>query len=89
MSITLLLTVNKHGCAFKLRHSIYLGISSSVFIFILLYDFSVLVPQYNIEKVIRRLPQLHDADYWATHLEKTDKKEYLVLPGSNFVCYYE
>ncbi|KAI8442263.1 hypothetical protein MSG28_005831 [Choristoneura fumiferana] len=40
----------------------------------------VLVPQYNIEKVIRKLPQLHDVDYWTKHLEKTDQKEYLVLP---------
>ncbi|XP_028172954.1 L-asparaginase-like isoform X3 [Ostrinia furnacalis] len=40
----------------------------------------VLVPQKNIEQVIRRLPQLHDNDYWGTKLKGTEHKEYLVLP---------
>ncbi|KAM3963825.1 L-asparaginase [Aphomia sociella] len=40
----------------------------------------VLVPQKNIEQVIRRLPQLHDEEYWTKHLSGTDKKEYLTIP---------
>ncbi|KAL0867649.1 hypothetical protein ABMA27_008400 [Loxostege sticticalis] len=41
----------------------------------------VLVPQKDIEQVIRRLPQLHDNEYWSTHLKGTEKNEYLVLPN--------
>ncbi|XP_045454207.1 L-asparaginase-like [Melitaea cinxia] len=41
----------------------------------------VLVPQKDIEnRVIRKLPQLHDYEYWQQHLAKTDKSDYLVLP---------
>ncbi|XP_037292682.1 L-asparaginase isoform X1 [Manduca sexta] len=40
----------------------------------------VLVPQKDIEKVIRRLPQLHDNEYWKEHIAGSDMKEYLVLP---------
>ncbi|XP_072934743.1 L-asparaginase-like [Epargyreus clarus] len=40
----------------------------------------VLVPQKDIEKVIRRLPQLHDNEYWTQSLSKSDKKEYLAIP---------
>ncbi|CAG9791385.1 unnamed protein product [Diatraea saccharalis] len=40
----------------------------------------VLVPQKDIEKVIRKLPQLHDEEYWKQHLEGTEKKDYLALP---------
>ncbi|XP_026488917.2 L-asparaginase-like [Vanessa tameamea] len=41
----------------------------------------VLVPQQNIEpRIIRKLPQLHDNEYWQQNLAKTDKNEYLVLP---------
>ncbi|GBP44015.1 L-asparaginase [Eumeta japonica] len=44
-------------------------------------DKGVLVPQKDIEAVIRRLPQLHDAAYWKQHLEvDEDSKDYLVLP---------
>ncbi|KAG6465289.1 hypothetical protein O3G_MSEX015053 [Manduca sexta] len=41
----------------------------------------MLVPQKDIEKVIRRLPQLHDNEYWKEHIAGSDMKEYLVLPG--------
>ncbi|KAJ2942845.1 hypothetical protein O0L34_g15034 [Tuta absoluta] len=40
----------------------------------------VLVPQKNIEKVIRALPQLHDEDYWQKSLSSTLMKDYLALP---------
>ncbi|CAB3246333.1 unnamed protein product [Arctia plantaginis] len=41
----------------------------------------VLVPQKDIERrVIRKLPQLHDQQYWQTHLAGTDLNEYLVIP---------
>ncbi|XP_068623703.1 L-asparaginase-like [Battus philenor] len=40
----------------------------------------VLVPQKNIEKVIRKLPQLHDNEYWNQHLANSDLKEYLAIP---------
>lgn len=40
----------------------------------------VLVPQKHIEKVIRKLPQLHDEEYYAKHLTGTDLKEYLAIP---------
>lgn len=40
----------------------------------------VLVPQKDIESVIRRLPQLHDDAYWKNNLAGTDKKDYLALP---------
>ncbi|XP_049879244.1 L-asparaginase-like [Pectinophora gossypiella] len=40
----------------------------------------VLVPQKNIEKVIRKLPQLHDEEYWQKNLANTDQKDYLALP---------
>lgn len=40
----------------------------------------VLVPQKNIEKVIRRLPQLHDEEYYRTQLANSEEKEYLALP---------
>ncbi|KOB75420.1 Lyso, partial [Operophtera brumata] len=40
----------------------------------------VLVPQKNIEKVVRKLPQLHDEEYWSKNLAGTDMKEYLVIP---------
>lgn len=44
-------------------------------------NFAVLVPQKDIESVIRRLPQLHDDAYWKNNLAGTDKKDYLALPG--------
>ncbi|CAK1590454.1 unnamed protein product [Parnassius mnemosyne] len=40
----------------------------------------VLVPQKNIEQVIRRLPQLHDNAYWQKNLAHTEMKEYLAIP---------
>ncbi|XP_038217451.1 L-asparaginase-like [Zerene cesonia] len=41
----------------------------------------VLVPQKNIEhRVIRKLSQLHDNEYWEKRLAKTDRQEYLALP---------
>lgn len=41
----------------------------------------VLVPQKDIENiVIRKLPQLHDYEYWKQHLAKTDMSDYLALP---------
>ncbi|CAH2093805.1 unnamed protein product [Euphydryas editha] len=41
----------------------------------------VLVPQKDIEnRIIRKLPQLHDYEYWQQHLAKTDKSDYLALP---------
>ncbi|XP_049699316.2 L-asparaginase [Helicoverpa armigera] len=41
----------------------------------------VLVPQKNIEhRVIRKLPQLHDNEYWQKHLQGTDLQEYLAIP---------
>ncbi|XP_050353071.1 L-asparaginase-like [Nymphalis io] len=41
----------------------------------------VLVPQQNIKhRIIRKLPQLHDNEYWQQNLAKTDKNDYLVLP---------
>ncbi|KAJ0173031.1 hypothetical protein K1T71_011207 [Dendrolimus kikuchii] len=40
----------------------------------------VLVPQKDIENVIRRLPQLHDEEYYQKNLANTEMKEYLALP---------
>ncbi|CAK1541579.1 unnamed protein product [Leptosia nina] len=41
----------------------------------------VLVPQKNIEnRVIRKLSQLHDNEFWEKNLAKTDRQDYLVLP---------
>ncbi|XP_013189584.2 L-asparaginase [Amyelois transitella] len=40
----------------------------------------VLVPQKNIEQVVRRLPQLHDEEYWTENFANTNVKDYLVLP---------
>lgn len=57
-------------------------VSTAICLQFLCFRFSVLVPQKNIEhRVIRKLPQLHDDVYWREHLAKTDKEEYLVLPG--------
>lgn len=50
-------------------------------LYISLLMFLVLVPQKNIEKVVRKLPQLHDEEYWSKNLAGTDMKEYLVIPG--------
>ncbi|CAH0595385.1 unnamed protein product [Chrysodeixis includens] len=43
-------------------------------------DEGVLVPQKDIEAVIRRLPQLHDTEYWLSNLANTDYRDYLALP---------
>ncbi|XP_026314152.1 L-asparaginase-like [Hyposmocoma kahamanoa] len=40
----------------------------------------VLVPQKNIEQVIRRLPQLHDENYYKSKLVRSELQEYLALP---------
>ncbi|XP_041971675.1 L-asparaginase-like [Aricia agestis] len=41
----------------------------------------VLVPQKDIEhRVIRKLPQLHDNEYWKQNLHGTDMEEYVALP---------
>lgn len=46
-------------------------------------DKGVLTPQKDIEKrVIRKLPQLHDNDYWKSNLAGTENNDFLVLPDS-------
>lgn len=40
----------------------------------------VLVPTKDIESVVRKLPQLHDEEYYQTNLANTEMKEYLALP---------
>ncbi|OWR55000.1 hypothetical protein KGM_206879 [Danaus plexippus plexippus] len=43
-----------------------------------------LTPQKNLEtRAIRKLPQLHDNDYWTLHLANGEKQECLVLPNGH------
>lgn len=41
----------------------------------------MLVPQKDVERVIRNLSQLHDVAYWKNHLSGSEEtRQYLVLP---------